>query len=124
MNTAKKGSGERRKRKLTINSFTMRTLREWALAVVDMVLVAIVFSATAVFAQIYVLDYQGKEYLLKILTAVPVVVVCYFVFFLALRVFKVVWRFARIKDYLRIVGACILGTLLFFLVDKTIFHLI
>ena len=113
-----------KRRKLTISSFTMRTLREWALAVADMTAVAIIFAVTAVFAQIYVLDHFGKEYLLKIFTATPVVIGCFFLFFFIFRVFKVVWRFARVKDYLRVIDACILGTLLFILFDQTIFHLL
>ena len=107
-----------RKQKIDLKSFSMRTLREWVLAAADMLMVAAVFFATAVLTQTYVIDAHGSEYVLSILVSTPVVVVCFFVSFVLFKVSKVVWRFARVKEYIRIVGACLVGTLLFAGVDQ------
>ena len=107
-----------RKQKIDLKSFSMRTLREWVLAAADMLMVAAVFFATAVLTQTYVIDAHGSEYVLSILVSTPIVVACFFVSFVLFKVSKVVWRFARVKEYMRIVGACLVGTLLFAGVDQ------
>ena len=106
------------KKKLDLKSYSMRTLREWVLAAADMFMVAAVFFATALLTQSYVVDMHGSEYVLSVLISTPVVVVCFFLFFVLFKVFKVVWRFARVKEYMRIVLACLCGTLLFTGVDQ------
>ena len=106
------------KKKIDLKSYSMRTLREWVLAAADMFMVAAVFFATALLTQSYVVDMHGSEYVLSVLISTPVVVVCFFLFFVLFKVFKVVWRFARVKEYMRIVLACICGTLLFTGVDQ------
>ena len=107
-----------RKQKIDLKSFSMRTLREWVLAAADMLMVAAVFFATAILTQTYVIDAHGSEYVLSILVSTPIVVACFFVSFVLFKVSKVVWRFARVKEYIRIVGACLVGTLLFAGVDQ------
>ena len=106
------------KKKIDLKSYSMRTLREWVLAAADMFMVAAVFFATALLTQSYVVDMHGSEYVLSVLISTPVVVVCFFLFFVLFKVFKVVWRFARVKEYMRIVLACLCGTLLFTGVDQ------
>ena len=101
-----------------MKSYSMRTLREWVLAAADMLMVAAVFFAMAVLTQTYVIDTHGSEYVLSILVSTPIVVVCFFLFFVLFKVFKVVWRFARVKEYMRIVLACVCGTLLFTGIDQ------
>ena len=108
----------RKKSKLDLKSYSMRTLREWVLAAADMLMVAAVFFAMAVLTQTYVIDTHGSEYVLSILVSTPIVVVCFFLFFVLFKVFKVVWRFARVKEYMRIVLACVCGTLLFTGIDQ------
>ena len=106
------------KKKIDIKSFSMRTLREWVLAMADMFMVAAVFFATALLTQSYVIDTHGSEYVISVLISTPIVVACFFLFFVLFKVFKVVWRFARVKEYMRIILACICGTLLFTGVDQ------
>lgn len=106
------------KKKIDLKSYSMRTLREWILAAADMFMVAAVFFATALLTQSYVVDEYGSEYVNSVLISTPVVVACFFLFFVLFKIFKVVWRFARIKEYMRIVLACICGTLLFTGVDQ------
>ena len=106
------------KKKIDLKSYSMRTLREWILAAADMFMVAAVFFATALLTQSYVVDEYRSEYVISVLVSTPVVVVCFFLFFVLFKIFKVVWRFARIKEYMRIVLACICGTLLFTGVDQ------
>ncbi len=106
------------KKKIDIKSFSMRTLREWVLAMADMFMVAAVFFATALLTQSYVIDTHGSEYVISVLISTPIVVACFFLFFVLFKVFKVVWRFARVKEYIRIILACICGTLLFTGVDQ------
>ena len=107
-----------KKKKVDLKSFSMRTLREWVLAAADMFMIAAVFFATAILTQSYVVDKHGSEYVVSVLVSTPIVVVCFFLFFVLFKVFKVVWRFARVKEYLRIVAASICGTLLFVGVDQ------
>ena len=106
------------KKKIDIKSFSMRTLREWVLAMADMFMVAAVFFATALLTQSYVIDMHGSEYVISVLISTPIVVACFFLFFVLFKVFKVVWRFARVKEYMRVILACICGTLLFTGVDQ------
>lgn len=108
--------------KLKTKSFSIRTLREWGILAIDLLTVTICYMAAVVLSQAY-LPSQGTE-LLQILQSaficLPIVLIIFFLTFLIFRVFKVVWRYARGKDYLRIVGACIVGTVLFSFLDQVI----
>lgn len=112
--------------KLKTNSFSIRTLREWGILAIDLLIVTVSYLAAIVLSQAYSTS-QGSASLLQILQrafiCLPIVLVIFFLSFLAFRVFKVVWRYARGRDYLRIVGACVIGTLLFSILDQLL-HLI
>lgn len=109
--------------KLKTKSFSIRTLREWGILAIDLLTVTICYMGAVVLSQAY-LPSQESATLLQILQSaficLPIVLVIFFLSFLVFRVFKVVWRYARGKDYLRIVGACVVATILFALLDQVI----
>ncbi|MDE7209723.1 MAG: hypothetical protein K2O31_07560, partial [Clostridia bacterium] len=109
--------------KLKTKSFSIRTLREWGILAIDLLTVTVCYMAAVVLSQAS-LPSQESVTLLQILQSaficLPIVLVVFFLSFLAFRVFKVVWRYARGKDYLRIVGACVVATVLFALLDQVI----
>lgn len=111
-----------KKPKLKTNAFSIRTLREWGILAVDLIIVCISLMAAVVLSQAY-LNQQGTE-LLNVINgafiSLPVALLCFFLAFWAFRVFKVVWRYARGKDYLRIVGACASATIVFSILDQLI----
>ena len=108
--------------KLKTNSFSIRTLREWGILAVDLVIVCISLMSAVVLSQAY-LNQQGTD-LIKVINgafiSLPFAMLCFFLAFWAFKVFKVVWRYARGRDYLRIVGACACATIVFSILDQLI----
>ncbi len=108
--------------KLKTKSFSIRTLREWGILAIDLITVSICFLGAVVLSQAY-LPQRGTD-LLDILKGsficLPIVILLFFLSFWAFRVFKVVWRYARGRDYLRILGACITATVFFAMLDQII----
>lgn len=111
-----------KKPKLKTNSFSIRTLREWGILAVDLVIVCISLMSAVVLSQAY-LNQQGTD-LIKVINgafiSLPFAMLCFFLAFWAFKVFKVVWRYARGRDYLRIVGACACATIAFSILDQLI----
>lgn len=111
-----------KKLKLKTNSFSIRTLREWGILAVDLVIVCISLMSAVVLSQAY-LNQQGTD-LIKVINgafiSLPIAMLVFFLAFWAFKVFKVVWRYARGRDYLRIVGACACATIAFSILDQLI----
>lgn len=111
-----------KKTKPKTNSFSIRTLREWGILAVDLVIVCISLMSAVVLSQAY-LNQQGTD-LIKVINgafiSLPFAMLCFFLAFWAFKVFKVVWRYARGRDYLRIVGACTCATIVFSILDQVI----
>ena len=111
-----------KKTKPKTNSFSIRTLREWGILAVDLVIVCISLMSAVVLSQAY-LNQQGTD-LIKVINgafiSLPFAMLCFFLAFWAFKVFKVVWRYARGRDYLRIVGACACATIVFSILDQLI----
>ena len=111
-----------KKPKLKTNSFSIRTLREWGILAVDLVIVCISLMSAVVLSQAY-LNQQGTD-LINVINgafiSLPFAMLCFFLAFWAFKVFKVVWRYARGRDYLRIVGACACATIVFSILDQLI----
>lgn len=107
--------------KLKTKSFTIRTLREWGILAVDLITVIICYMGAILFSQAYLLQQNIalQDILLNAFAGVPVVIIVFGLSFLAFRVFKVVWRYARGRDYLRIVGSCVVATLIFAILDQS-----
>ena len=78
--------------------------------------------SAVVLSQAY-LNQQGTD-LIKVINgafiSLPFAMLCFFLAFWAFKVFKVVWRYARGRDYLRIVGACACATIVFSILDQLI----
>lgn len=111
-----------KKPKLKTKSFSIRTLREWGILSVDLLTVCICLMTSVVLSQAY-LPQQGTDLMGVINSAfisLPFAMLFFFLSFWVFRVFKVVWRYARGKDYLRIVGACTCATILFSSLDQLV----
>lgn len=111
-----------KKNKPKTNSFSIRTLREWGILAIDLVIVCISLMSAVVLSQAY-LNQKGTD-LIKVINgafiSLPFAMLFFFLAFWAFKVFKVVWRYARGRDYLRIVGACACATIAFSIVDQVI----
>ncbi len=113
-------------KKITKESFSMRSLREWLLLFIDLFIVAVCFVGSAILCQLYILHQPSIEETIfrNIFIALPVLLACFFLSFWLLRVPKVVWRFARGRDYLRIIASTIVAITLFAIIDQVGLHLI
>lgn len=109
------------RKRLTKESYAIRTIREIGLLCADIGIVIISFMAALILGQIYIiradvaLDNIIWEGALKALAAI---IPLYALFFWIFRVFKVVWRYARGKDYLRIIGATTVAFVIFIFIDQ------
>lgn len=114
------------KKKFKTEQLRIRTLREWLILGLDMFLVAICFMTAIILSQVYTIKATQMlgEIIKDAFIALPIVLVTFFIYFWLFRVSKVVWRYARGKDYLRIVCACILALLTFVLMDELFLHLV
>ncbi len=113
-------------KKITKESFSMRSLREWLLLFIDLCIVAVCFVGSAILCQLYILHQPSIEATIfrNTFIALPVMLACFFLSFWLFRVPKVVWRFARGRDYLRIIGATIVAIIIFAIIDQVGLHLI
>ncbi|MEG1608706.1 MAG: polysaccharide biosynthesis protein, partial [Clostridia bacterium] len=114
------------KKKFKTEMFTIRTLREWLMLGLDMFLIGVCFMASVILSQVYVFNLPSVsgDIITDAFIALPIVLVIYFVYFWLFRVSKVVWRYARGKDYFRIVLACILALFTFIILDEYWLHLV
>ena len=85
----------------------------------DIVFIGICFIMSVVLGQAYMLeDGVSKTIITNAFIALPVALVLFFVSFVIFRVNKVVWRYARGRDYLRLVFACAVATIAFVIIDQ------
>lgn len=106
-------------KKFNKDNFNIRTLREWTMFITDIVFIGICFIMSVVLGQAYMLeDGVSKTIITNAFIALPVALVLFFVSFVIFRVNKVVWRYARGRDYLRLVFACAVATIAFALIDQ------
>ena len=106
-------------RKITKESYLIRSVREVAVLLMDVLVVVGTFVLSLILGEIYVIqstiDYAIWSGALK---AIAVLVPLYALSFWAFRTIKVVWRYARGRDYLRIVGAIALAFAIFVAIDQ------
>ena len=106
-------------KKFNKDSYNIKTLREWTMFITDLVFIGICFILSVILGQAYVLDEGVSRTIIEqAFIALPVALALFFVSFVAFRVNKVVWRYARGRDYLRLVFACALATVIFALIDQ------
>lgn len=106
-------------KKFNKDNFNIRTLREWTMFITDIVFIGICFIMSVVLGQAYMLeDGVSKTIITNAFIALPVALVLFFVSFVIFRVNKVVWRYARGRDYLRLVFACAVATIAFVIIDQ------
>lgn len=106
-------------KKYNKDSFNIKTLREWTMFITDLVFIGICFILSVILGQAYMLDNGVSRTIIEnAFIALPVALALFFVSFVAFRVNKVVWRYARGRDYLRLVFACAVATAVFALIDQ------
>lgn len=114
------------KKKFRKDKFAIRTIREWMMLGLDMILIALCFIVSVILAQVYILNMPSvevsKSIVIDAFKALPVVLLIFAVVFILFRVSKVVWRYARGKDYLRLVAACLVALLIFIILDEFALH--
>ena len=112
-----------KKKKLKIKidkeAYSIRTLREWTMLIADMLMVCVCYMGSIILGQAYII---GPEIIINAFKALPVAMVLFFFALWGFRVNKVVWRYARGKDYLRIVGATAVASVLLAVIDQTLLH--
>lgn len=106
-------------KKFNKDSYNIKTLREWTMFITDLVFVGICFIMSVILGQAYVLDEGVSRTIIEnAFIALPVALALFFVSFVIFRVNKVVWRYARGRDYIRLVFACALATVVFAIIDQ------
>lgn len=109
------------RRRLTRESYAIRTIRELLVLALDLSIVVLAFVASLLLGQIYIvratvaIDYNIWYGALKALAAI---IPLFALSFWGFRVFKVVWRYAKGKDYLRIICATTVAFIFFILIDQ------
>ena len=102
------------RRRLNRNSYAIRTVREVGILVMDVAIVCLTFIISLILGEIYVLKADVDiDIWSGAIKAIAAIIVLYGLSFWAFRVFKVVWRYAKIKDYLRILGASVVAFTIF-----------
>ena len=104
----------------TNGKYLPRSTGELLLALTDMLIMLVTFSLTVVVVQFRILDRAA----LAMLKCLPLVFVIAVAVFLVFRVFKIIWRYAGIKEYLRLTLASILTGIVFGISDTFVFHLL
>ena len=105
--------------KIKKEAYSIRTLREWAMLIADTLMVCVCYMGSVILGQAYII---GTEIIVNAFKALPVAAVLFVICLWAFRVNKVVWRYARGKDYLRIVGATLVATVLLAILDQAFLH--
>ena len=105
--------------KIKKEAYSIRTLREWAMLITDTLMVCVCYMGSVILGQAYII---GTEIIVNAFKALPVAAVLFVICLWAFRVNKVVWRYARGKDYLRIVGATLVATVLLAILDQAFLH--
>ena len=106
-------------RKLTKESYLIRSVREFGVLVLDVLIVVAAFILSLILGEIYIIrsniDYAIWQGALK---AIAAIIPLYALSFWAFRTMKVVWRYARGRDYARIVGAITVAFVIFIVIDQ------
>ena len=106
-------------KKLTKESYVIRSVREVGVLIMDVVVVVGAFILSLILGEIYIIrsniDYAIWEGALK---AIAAIIPLYGISFWAFRTMKVVWRYARGRDYARIVGAITVAFAIFIAIDQ------
>ena len=106
-------------KKLTKESYLIRSVREFGVLVLDVLIVVAAFVLSLILGEIYIIrsniDYAIWQGALK---AIAAIVPLYALSFWAFRTMKVVWRYARGRDYARIVGAITVAFVIFIVIDQ------
>ena len=106
-------------KKLTKESYLIRSAREVGVLAMDVVIVVGAFVLSLILGEIYIIrsniDYAIWRGAVK---AIAAIVPLYALSFWAFRTMKVVWRYARGRDYARIVGAITVAFVIFILIDQ------
>ena len=90
-----------------------RSASEWLSALTDMMLLMITYALTVIVVQYQNLD----SALLAMVKSLPVVFAVGFAVFFLLRIFKIIWRYAGVREYLRLAVGCILTSMIYGMLD-------
>ena len=106
-------------KKITKESYLIRSIREVGVLIMDVIVMVGAFILSLILGEIYIIrsdiDISIWEGALKaIATIVPLTAVSFWAF----RTMKVVWRYARGRDYLRLVGAITVSFVIFIIIDQ------
>ena len=111
--------------KLNTESFAIRTIREIGIILIDLLIISTCFILSVILSQVYTLDMNIDANTLSgafmsLVILVPLEIITFFL----LRTFKVVWRYARGRDFLRLILANTLAITVFVILDQFVFHLV
>lgn len=102
-------------------SFSMKTARGWLLALSDAVCVGLALLLATVLVRIREIT---ANTLVTMVIAMPVIIFIFFMTYLILGCYRTIWRYASVKDYIRIGVASVIAMTLFALIDLFWLHLI
>lgn len=101
--------------------FAIGGVRSWFLSLIDAACVCVALISAVLLCKIRVISMQV---MVTAAVAMPLLALIAFFNFLIIGVYRVIWRYASLKDYCRIVAGCILSCFEFAIIDKTWLKLI
>ena len=106
-------------KKLTGESYLIRSVRELFVWIMDVTIIIGAFVLSLILGEIYIIQSQIDYEIWKgALKAIATIIPLYGISFWAFRTMKVVWRYARGKDYARIIGAITVAFIVFVCIDQ------
>lgn len=101
--------------------FSIRNGREWILAGVDALLV---FISLLVAVLICKIDVINSEIIVKAIIASPFYIILSFIFCLIFGIYRTIWRYAVLRDYVKIASAQIVAGMLFMVLDSAALQMV
>lgn len=101
--------------------FSIKNGREWILAAVD---AALVFFSILAAVLICKIDVINSEIIVKTLIASPFYIILAFFYSLVFGIYRTIWRYAVLKDYVKIAVAQLIAGALFIILDLLALRLI
>ena len=109
---------KKKKSNLTKKNFLPYTANEWLVALFDMFVIIASFVLSVVIVQFNTIE----DAVLPMLKLLPIIFIVAFVTFFLLRIFKIIWRYSNIKDYLKLSVGCMIVAAMLAIIDGLILH--
>lgn len=101
--------------------FSMRSSREWLLALIDAACVGVAFFIATLLCRFHEIS---AKIILETLICMPILMVLTFIFCLTMGVYRCIWRYASLRDYVKIAVAVFISSVTFAVLDFVVFTIV